>query len=29
MLEDEIKLLKGEEIKEYFRTSLFIKTDFI
>ncbi len=28
MLEDEIKLLKGEEIKEYFRTSLFIKTDF-
>jgi len=28
MLEDEVKLLKGEEIKEYFRTSLFIKTDF-
>ncbi len=28
MLEDEIKILKGEEIKEYFRTSLFIKTDF-
>jgi transcription-repair coupling factor (superfamily II helicase) len=28
MLEDEIKVLKGEEIKEYFRTSLFIKTDF-
>jgi transcription-repair coupling factor (superfamily II helicase) len=28
MLEDEIKMLKGEEIKEYFRTSLFIKTDF-
>ncbi len=28
MLEDEIKKLKGEEIKQYFRTSLFIKTDF-
>ena len=28
MLEDEIKMLKGEEVKEYFRTSLFIKTDF-
>ena len=28
MLEDEIKILKGEEIKQYFRTALFIKTDF-
>ena len=28
MLEDEIKKLRGEEIKQYFRTSLFIKTDF-
>jgi len=28
MLEDEIKMLKGEKIEEYFRTSLFIKTDF-
>jgi transcription-repair coupling factor (superfamily II helicase) len=28
MLENEIKALKGEEIKEYFRTSLFIKTNF-
>jgi len=28
MLENEIKTLKGEEIKEYFRTSLFIKTNF-
>ena len=28
MLENEIKTLKGEEIKEYFRTSIFIKTNF-
>ncbi len=28
MLEDEIKLLKGDNIKPYFRTSVFIKTDF-
>ena len=28
MLETEIKTLMGEEIKEYFRTSLFIKTNF-
>lgn len=28
MLEDEIKILKGEEVKQHFRTALFIKTDF-
>lgn len=28
MLEEEIRNLRGEEINEYFRTSLFIKTDF-
>ncbi len=28
MLEDEIKLLKGENIKPYHRTSVFFKTDF-
>ncbi|HOP61892.1 MAG TPA: transcription-repair coupling factor [Spirochaetota bacterium] len=27
MLEDEIKLLKGEDVKNYFRTSVFIKTN--
>jgi len=28
MLEDEIKILKGENIKPYHRTSVFFKTDF-
>lgn len=28
MLEDEIKLLKGENIRPYHRTSVFFKTDF-
>lgn len=28
MLEDEVKLLKGENVKSYFRTSVFFKTDF-
>ncbi len=28
MLEDEIKHLKGENVKHYFRTSVFFKTDF-
>lgn len=28
MLEDAVKTLKGEEIKPYFRTAVFIRTDF-
>jgi len=28
MLEDEIKTLRGDEGRPYFRTSLFLKTDF-
>ncbi len=28
MLEDEIRVLRGDEHRQYFRTSLFLKTDF-
>ncbi|HQO39972.1 MAG TPA: transcription-repair coupling factor, partial [Spirochaetota bacterium] len=28
MLEDEIRVLRGEEHRQYFRTALFLKTDF-
>ncbi len=28
MLEEEVRMLKGDEVKPYFRTSLFLKTDF-
>jgi len=28
MLEDEIKSLRGDDVKSWFRTSLFLKTDF-